>query len=310
MSEQASLPNEELFDPDFLASLDALRIWARQVPAAGRHAEQRSKARGAGVEFTDVRPYSPGDDFRAIDWHLYQRLDKFFLRLFLEDEDLPVYFLLDASRSMEHSPRGNAARSRWIAALQSIAALAYVVLEQGDRASVHPFAERPGPELRGTSGARSFRRLLAWLGQLHAAHESTGSGTQLIQMLERFSHRRTRRGLAVVVSDFLDPAGPEALQRALRKLPHTLLLVRIKNRGEERPQLSGELRLVDCESGSELTVTVDRAMLDRYERAYRDHDQALHDIAASRRGQFVDIFTDQAVPPQLARLFVQGALHV
>src|SRR5690606_35796013 len=74
----------ELFDPEFLRALEGLRIVARAVPAGGRHAEQRSRARGAGIEFTDVRPYVPGDDFRSIDWHVLQRFDKVFIRLFLQ----------------------------------------------------------------------------------------------------------------------------------------------------------------------------------------------------------------------------------
>ncbi|PIE25699.1 MAG: DUF58 domain-containing protein [Planctomycetota bacterium] len=300
-----NLPSEELFDAEFLASLDALRIWARMVPAGGRHAEQRSKARGSGVEFTDVRPYSPGDDFRAIDWALFQRLDKFFLRLFLEDEDLPVHFLLDSSRSMAVVGEGQVGPPRMKSALQSVAALAYILLEQGDRVSVQPFADQPGPELPGTSGSRSFRRLLAWLAQLRF-----GGGTGLVDMLQRFAQRRGRRGLAVIVSDFLDPAGPAAVLGALGKLPHALLLVRIKQPGEEQPQLAGELRLVDCEQESEVTVTVDKSFLQRYREAYMRYDADLRSFASKRRGHYVEIRSDQAVPRQLAQLFRSGALQL
>nr|MBP8299391.1 DUF58 domain-containing protein [Planctomycetota bacterium] len=118
----------ELFDPAFLRALEGLRILARSVPAGGRHAEQRSRARGQGQEFTDVRPYVAGDDFRTVDWHVFLRLDKVFVRLFLQDEDLPIYFLLDQSASMARGRALGNAPDRSVIARRAVAALAYVEL--------------------------------------------------------------------------------------------------------------------------------------------------------------------------------------
>jgi uncharacterized protein (DUF58 family) len=296
----------ELFDPAFLRALDGLRLIARSVPAGGRHAEQRSRARGPGQEFTDVRPYVAGADFRSVDWHVFLRLDKVFVRLFLQDEDLPVYFLLDQSASMARGPATADGPSRSVVARRAVAALAWVALGHMDRVAVFPFAGEPLRPLPGTSGKGGFQRLLAYLAALPA----TGT-TPLVEALQQFAARRLRRGLCIVVSDCFDPRGPEAVQQALRRLPHRVLLVRPVQPGEERPEhLRGELRVVDCEDGGHVEVAVDDVVLDRYAAAYRAFADGLAACAEARGGGALALRCDQPVVPQLATLFQHGVLVV
>jgi uncharacterized protein (DUF58 family) len=298
----------ELFDPAFVRSLEALRIVARSVPAGGRHAEQRSRARGAGQEFTDMRPYVAGDDFRTVDWHVFQRLDKVFVRLFLQDEDLPVHFLLDQSASMARGPGGAAASSvpeRSIVARRALAALAYVSLHQMDRVSVYPFASEPLRAMPPMSGKNAFQRLLAWLASLPA----TGT-TGLADAVRGFAARKLRRGLCVLVTDGFDPKGAAAVADAIRLLPHRTLLLRPVHRGEDRPvHLLGEVRAVDCEEGGSLELSVDDALLDRHQAAYRAFTEQLADAARSRGGGYLELFTDTPVVPQLAALFQHGVMQ-
>lgn len=296
----------ELFDPEFLRALEGLRIVARAVPAGGRHAEQRSRARGAGIEFTDVRPYVPGDDFRSIDWHVLQRFDKVFIRLFLQDEDLPVYFLLDQSASMARTAPSGRGPSRSVVARRAAAALAYVALGHMDRVAVYPFADAPLRALPGTSGKSAFQRLLAYLAGL-----PDGGGTSLCEAVRQFAARKLRRGLCVLLTDGFDRRGPDAVLDALRALPHRLLLVRPVHPGEERPvHLRGEVRAVDCETGAHLDLGVDDALLDRYEAAYRRFADQLADFALARGGGALALRTDAPVVPQLAALFRHGVLPV
>ncbi len=296
-----------IFDPAFMHSLEGLRVIAKRTPAGGRMAEQRSRAKGAGVEFSDVRPYVPGDDFRAIDWHLYQRLDKIFLKLFQQDEDLPIYFLLDQSASMATAALGSTKpeQTRSRSAKQTVAALSYVAINHLDRIAVYPFADRPLAPLPGASGRSAFHRLLAWLSQ----QADTGE-TQLASAIETFSHRRLRRGLCVVVSDFLDPAGADAIVNSLKMLRHSIVLVRIAHPDEERPKLHGELDLIDSETGRSLAVHVDDTLLDRYAKAYAEFSQKLDDLASARQGQLITIKTDQPTVPQVAQLFEHGVHKV
>ncbi len=293
-----------LFDPAFLRALEGLRILAQSVPAGGRHAEQRSRARGQGQEFTDVRPYVAGDDFRTVDWHVFLRLDKVFVRLFLQDEDLPIYFVLDQSGSMARGPGQGAGEPRCDVARRTVAALAYVALNHMDRIAVFPCSGDALRPLPGTSGKNAFQRLLAYLAALPA----TGT-TPLVDALQQLRGRRLRRGLCVVVSDGFDPRGPEALAAALRTLPHRTLLLRPVHAGEARPtHLRGELRAIDCENGEHVEVAVDDAMLDRYQAAYAQFAQTLADAAHARGGGYLEVRSDQPLVPQLATLFRHGVL--
>lgn len=294
-----------IFDPAFLRSLEALRMLARRVPTGGRLAEQPSKSRGAGIEFTDVRPYVAGDDIRAIDWNLWQRFEKAFLRLFLHDEDLPVHVLLDESASMALPPLARSEpRDKLTTARQAVAALAFVAAEHLDRVGVTPFAEQTSTGIRGICGSSSFHRLLAWL----VARNAHG-GTGLVAALRELAHRRLRRGLLIVVSDFLDPLGADAVIAALRLAPHTLCLVRIVHPDEARPKLRGELELEDHETGERLPLFVDDAALDRYAAAYAAHRDALRDLARARRGQYLEVATHEPVVPQISKLFEHGVLR-
>lgn len=300
----SALAPAELFDPGFVRALEGLRVLARSVPAGGRHAEQRSRARGPGQEFTDMRPYVAGDDFRSVDWHVFQRLDKVFVRLFLQDEDLPVYFLLDQSESMARGPMVGSGPTRSVVARRALAALAYVALNHMDRIAVYPFAGEAMRPLPGSSGKHAFQRLLAYLAALPA-----GGQTPLVEALQQFAARRLRRGLCVLLTDGFDPRGAAAVQQAMALLPHRLLLLRPVQPGEARPvALRGELRAVDCESGDHVELAVDDALLDRYAVAYAEFTAALANTALRRGGGYLELRCEQPVVPQVATLFQHGVL--
>ena len=294
---------KDLFDSTFLRSLDGLRLVAQRVPAGGRHGEQRSRHRGSGVEFTDVRQYVPGDDYRAIDWNLWQRFEKLFLRLFLEDQDLPIHFLLDQSASMGHIEVGGATKTR--TARQAVAALAYIALNHMDRVTIHPFAGKPLRPLPGIGGKRSFQRLLGYLAELPTAGE-----TSLVDAIRHFAHRRTRRGLCVIVSDFFDPRGADDIITACSIIKHRLLLLRPTHPNEEQPPLGGSLQVVDCESGEELSLTLDEGARERYREAYRQFTAQLENFARSRGAIMMPMYTNEPTVAQLARVFTAGALTV
>ena len=167
-----------------------------------------------------------------------------------------------------------------------------------------PFTEDAQTGLRGVSGSASFNRLLAWL-----VARSPSGRTGRVSALRELGARRLRRGLAIIVSDFLDPLGADAVVAALRLLPHTLCLVRIVHPGEERPPLSGELELEDGETGERLPLFVDAQALDRYAAAYQAHGEALRAIARSRRGHYLEVRTAEGVVPQISKLFEHGVLR-
>ncbi len=291
---------EELFDAKFLESLGHLRLVAKRVPAGGRFAEQRSRDKGPGIEFKDFRPYSSGDDLRAVDWNIYRRLGRVFIRLFEELEDLPLYLLPDISNSafLEDVPR---VRSGLRAAL----ALASISLSQHDSVGVFPFSD----DLSVLERPRSGRgRLMSYAR--HMSELEPGGATNIAQAVKRLGGMQLRPGLCVIFSDFFDPAGIEAVTQALGKLRHRLLLVQLVKKSDRNPELSGDLQLRDCESGEVEDVSVTPHVLESYRAAYDRFEEGLTEFARRRNAGLLRLDTDQAVVPQLATLFESGYYSV
>ncbi|MFT7679736.1 MAG: hypothetical protein ACI8QC_003741 [Planctomycetota bacterium] len=290
----------ELTDPAFLTQVGRLRLVARNVPPGGRFADQRSNEKGAGIEFLDHRGYAPGDDLRKVDWHLYKRLGKLFVRQFEELEDLPVYLLPDTSQSAFH---GDPPRAR--AGIFVAAALASVALSQHDKVGVMPFAQELELGMPPTAGAGRLVQVMRTLADLKPA-----GGTDLVASLKRFGGLGLRRGLAVVISDLFDPAGAEAVTRALSGLRHRVLVVQLVRATDRDPGLSGEARLVDCEGGGAADVSITPAVLARYRDAYDRFQHTIASFAGDRGHGLVQVDADAPVIGQLTNLFPGGRLLV
>src|SRR5438270_4731016 len=156
-----------LLDPEFLHKLEQLELVSKKIFVGRMKGERKSKRRGSSVEFADHRQYSVGDDLRHIDWNVYGRLDRLFLKLFLEEEDLHFYTLLDASLSMDF---GDPTKLQY--AKQVAAALAFIGLVNHDRVVLEPVStdlDRGMPSVRGRS---QMWRVVPYLNRLQA----TGAG--------------------------------------------------------------------------------------------------------------------------------------
>ncbi|MFN0058584.1 MAG: DUF58 domain-containing protein [Planctomycetota bacterium] len=289
-----------LHDPSFLAALERLRLVARRVARGGRPAEHRSRAIGGGIEFRDFRPYSPGDDFRAIDWNIYGRLGRVFLRLFEEVQDLPVYLLVDTSRSLflETPPRAHAG-------FQVAVALAAIALSQHDRVALYGFNDDLQTVLRPRAGRERVLEFIAALTTLPAS-----GATDFERALARFGALGLREGLAVVISDFFDPRGLEAITRGLGALRHRLLLVQLSRASDATPALAGDFELVDCETDAVAEVSVTQAVIEKYRTAYEAFTAGLVRLADRRHAGLLRIDTDTDVLPQLEALFATGSYAV
>jgi uncharacterized protein (DUF58 family) len=246
-----------LLDPAFLQRLEALSLVSRRRVRGRQHGERRSLVRGRGIEFDDYRAYELGDDYRYIDWNIASRLDRLFVKLFSEEEDLDVRLLIDTSRSMAAG-----VPSKLRLAKQLAAAIGYIGLVNLDRVEVGVFSSGPGPRLgrlRGRGRAFDLLRFLDGLGPEGA--------TDLGHALGRMLDEAPRRGLLVVISDLLDPRGYE--DGLLRARHHRLQMFIIHVLAEEElaPRLSGELRLVDAETGRAIELTVDAEALRVYAAA-------------------------------------------
>lgn len=247
-----------LFDDAFLKRLEYLEIVARKSFAALSRGERRSKKLGAGLEFADHRSYSPGDDFRNIDWNVYARLGKLLLRLYEEEEDLFVYVLVDASRSMSVGEQRKLVHAKKIGA-----SLAYIALANLDRASLGAFSEKLGARLLPVRGKGQIFRIFDFLERIEP-----GGVTSFEESMKAFVHDTKRRGLVVVLSDFYAQDGWEAGLNLLRYHRFEPVVIHLTDQRELEPNLRGDILLVDAETGQQKEMTLTPRLLAKYREAH------------------------------------------
>ena len=285
---------DALLTPELLRRLEQFQLLAARRAKSSSKGERRSRARGQSVEFADYRTYVQGDDFRYLDWNLYGRLEKLFLKLYEEERELPVRIFLDASESMTFGePR------KFDFARQVAAAIGYVALSGFDRVSVIPFPNlardataEPATRiaelaargaLRSVRGKKSAIQFLQNLGTLTA-----GGAANLNEALRRGALEARQAGVAVVLSDFLDPAGYESGLTALVGRGFQVDLVQILAPDELSPGTFGDLRLVDSETGAMQEVTFGKFRLKAYRQTVQNFMQRLREYC-KRRG--INFFT-------------------
>ncbi len=275
---------EPLLAPEFLRRLETLELVSKKIRAGRMKGDRLSKRKGRGSEFADFRPYSIGDDLRFLDWNLYGRLEKLFLRLFLEEEDLHVHLLVDTSESMTF---GRPSKLRY--AKQLAAALGFVGLVNLDRVAITTVGgamQVGSPQFRGRP---SLWRMVRFLDTF----PDGGSG-DFSQSLRKFSLRATGRGVVVVLSDFLDKGGYEEGFRYLLARNLDIYAVQILDAEEIEPPFTGDLKLTDAEDGDEAEVTISAPLLKRYKETLDAFRGGLATFC-NRRGMSY-LFTSTQVP--------------
>jgi uncharacterized protein (DUF58 family) len=262
-----------VFDEAFLRQLERLMLVTKKAVHGGMKGVRRSVKRGQSVEFTDYRNYTLGDDLRALDWNLYARLEKLFVKLFIEEEDVNVHILLDASGSMD-----TGSPDKLLFGKRAAAALAYVGLASYDRVSMAVLqgkAARRFPPVRGTG------RVFQVLADLSAVKPHNGA-TDLAAACRHYAAQITQRGPLILISDLFD----ENAERAISELAGTrceVAVLHTLSSDELDPPLEGDLRLVDRETGDGVNVTADLFTLDAYRARLNAWQARLDEVSAKRR---------------------------
>lgn len=287
---------DALFDDAFLARLEYLDIVAKKRFLTQQRGERRSKRVGAGLEFADHRRYSPGDDFRNIDWNVYARLGRLLLRLYEEEEDLYVYLLVDASASMAVGDHLKFDFARKLAA-----ALAYITLSSMDRVSVLPFSDALARPLLPARGKAQIFRVLDFLSSV-----TPGGPTGMTEAFKAFVHQTRRRGLAVVISDFYAQDGYEDGLNYLRYHKFEPFVIQLTDERELTPDLRGDLVLVDCETGAQREITVTSRLLGRYREAHTAWCAELERFCTARQLSYFRTAVQVPFDELMLRIFRAG----
>jgi uncharacterized protein (DUF58 family) len=294
-------PTHRLFDEPFLRKLERLAILSRRAMAGQLQGERRSTKRGQSVEFADFRPYSAGDDIRRIDWNAYARLERFFIKLFVEEEDLTVHLLVDTSRSMDWGQPNKL----WYA-IRAAAALGYIALVGLDQVTATGMGDTLGesfPPHRGRNQAFAFFDFLAGLN-------ATGA-TDLRQALTRYAAQARRPGPLLLFSDLLDtapwPSSNPAIQssgwadglQTLASRGFEVTVLHILSPDEVNPEASEwlsagptrDFKLLDSETDAEVEITADYDLLERYRDGLTAWQEELRRFCGARGIHYVSIET-------------------
>ncbi|MCA9293356.1 MAG: DUF58 domain-containing protein [Phycisphaerales bacterium] len=292
----------DLLEPQLMTRLSQLDVASRKVFAGKMRGERKSKRRGESVEFAEHRPYAVGDDVRHIDWNIYGRLDRLFLKMFLADEDLSLGILIDATPSMDC---GEPSKFRF--AQQTAAALAYIGLVNLNRVtlnaigSVPPADEAPADQpldpiapLRNLRGRRRLSDVERWVCTI----DPTGPG-DFTETARRIALSRTGRGVMVVISDFMFKKGYEQGLRYLSGRGFDLVVIQVLSPQEVDPTgsgaVAGDLRLRDVEDGERCEVTLAAPLVKRYKAGLAAYCDQLREFCARRDIAMMAVQSDLAI---------------
>lgn len=256
-----------LTDPAFIRRLESLYLLARKVLGGTLQADRKSTKKGVGITFADYSEYSLGDDYRAIDWRVYARLNSLMIKLFELEEDVTIYFLLDVSKSMV---------SKFLYARQLVAALAYIALHSMDKVVIYGMADQLTPIVRPTLGRGKTLEVLKALDTVPTV-TGTSDLTQAVRTLGQW-HRK--RGMVIPVSDFLFGGGFEEGLRFLKYSKHEVFCLQVQDQQDRVCRLKGDVDLECVETGQRRKITVAGKEAAAYEQAVRDWNVSLAQFCA------------------------------
>ncbi|HDS31010.1 MAG TPA: DUF58 domain-containing protein [Firmicutes bacterium] len=289
-----------LLEPEFIRRLSKLKAETRMILGGVMKGEKRSRKYGTSVEFADYRDYHLGDDLRYLDWNIYARLERFFLKLFHEEEDLTVHILLDLSASMG---TGDPPKSHYAKMLAL--ALSYISLSNLDRLSLTTFSSELGPGTRLLRGRSHLQTVTDLLNRV-----VTSDKTDFDSSCRSFTIRHRSKGLVFVISDFLDPLHLTEGIKRLSYNKHDILLVQVLDKNEIEPELRGDWALTDSETGDIVEVSVSPRLIADYKYRMIQYLEDLRKFA--RRLGLGYILTTTDVPIEhfiLKELVLTGAVR-
>jgi uncharacterized protein (DUF58 family) len=280
--------SRRLLDEEFIAKIEQLELVSKKLISGAMKGERLSRRRGRSNEFADFRPYAAGDDLRFLDWNVYARLDRLFLKLFLEEEDLRVTILIDRSPSMDYGSPPKLEYAKKIAA-----ALGYIGLSNQDRVDIVAFGEQPQPLFGPARGRRHVQRLLDTLQALEA-DESQRTDLEASCRSVAVSGGGGSGGIVLFLTDFFDRAGFEKGLRwlAIRGRTAEVFAFHVLSPQEIEPDVTGDLRLVDVEDGGVVEVSVSAPLLRTYRRTLEGFQAEIRDYCSRRSISYVPAPTD------------------
>ncbi len=298
-SKKDTKDDEEIFDADFLDRLRAMALRLRKRKQLRKKGMQQTPATGFTREFKDFRSYTPKDDFRSIDWRLYARLDRLFIRLYEEIQEFHVHVVIDTSASMNEP-----FAEKRTTALKLAVALSYMGLVGHHRVSLYQFGEKVGDPLPPMKGQGSLQRVIDYARGL-----KFGGITDLDRCFKEFQPSRRRYGIIFLISDLygkdVDEA-KEAIQHA-SAWPGEVHFIQVNHPWEEKPDLDGEIVLVDVETQEQRRLWFTPRDKKRYEKRYQQFIDDIESVCQSRHIDYQRWRTDYPFDELFLELLSRGS---
>lgn len=256
---------KNILPEDWLAKISRFQV-ATASKLRGQHkGSHRSQRFGASLDFSDFREYHLGDDVRQVDWNVYARTDKYFIKRFLDEQEMRVHILLDATKSMGE-------QVKWTFARQIVASLGLMVLGRDDRLSFSFVQDDVKPPFR-RKGAMYRRAFLQVVTDIEEANYTASFSQGALKAIPKDST------VLFIVTDGLEPI--EEWEQLLKRLPRfagDVRIIQVVTEEELHPQYAGDVRLVDSETGRDVNVTMSSKVLDTYDTRRRLHEEEFEAI--------------------------------
>jgi uncharacterized protein (DUF58 family) len=287
---------DELLSGELISRIGRLDFTSRKIFAGKLKGERRSKKRGESVEFADHRPYVSGDDLRHIDWNIFGRLDRLFLKLFLEEEDLSLHIVIDASASADCGEP-----NKFFYMQQLAMALGYIGLVNLNRVAATAIGPDPTGVLsrvRDLRGRRRTQDLSRWLCALEPDPGASGPqtpGFPFTEACKRIALSRRGKGVMIVLSDFFIKEGYTDGLRLLVGRGYDVFAIQVLSPQEVEPDIAGDLRLKDIEDADTAEVTISAPLLKRYKANLAAYCDEFRTFCARRQITAITVRSDTAI---------------
>ncbi len=293
---------EDLISSSFLHRLERLVLRNRNLASGYEHGGKKSRHTGASLEFADYRNYTPGDDLRDVDWNVFARTDRIYVKLHEAEQNLHAALFLDCSASMAWSSYAHATADgpKFQLARQVIAAIAYIALSQQDAVWFHP-ANRAGTTSAPLRGKAAFHKLRKALNSLTIAEQADDLAGRLV----RAAPRMPRRSLVFVISDFLDVNGYNEGLAALQAGDAEVQVIQVLHPQEKEPLLRGDHRLNEMESNRSIETAISTGTLQRYQAALAEHCQSLRYFCKRRQMGYLEVSATDSFESVVLRQMLQ-----
>ena len=275
--------NKKIFDTDFLKKLDTIMLNARMLMNEGSGGNRKSKSKGSSVEFSDFREYTLGDDFRRIDWNAYGRFDRLFVKLFMEEREALVNIFIDGSKSMDY---GNPKKSEL--SLKIAGVFAFLALNNLDRVCINALKLGHLKSSTHVTGRAMFDRCISFLEGVDFSGE-----TDLNASIKKKEFKS--RGVSILISDFFSPGGVEEAVKYLMYKKQDVILIHVLSPEELNPELEGQMRLVDSETGKAIEAAISPMLLKQYHKELNHFTNGLREFCVRMGASYVQISSGEAI---------------